>query len=309
MLLLALLTALGVGRSAEAAGNVTAEVLFVTEATKVQGERSGGSPTRADGSCACPGHPTRSFCPLDGTPGQCDAATHKPCEHGGHCAPPPPDYDHGPGALPISTMNPSIVVTENGTVVLIVQMEFESYKGQQRPPPTVNMVSSTDNGRSWSNVSRMGPPGAPQGLYSPTSKTLFVFAKSANMVDNGTRPTLPDACYQSQSKRPGDPTAWCVSINSNLPHHIARLWFLCAVSKRALRNQHLRSARACAADAQEPGRSDEYQWKQSRPSLCWGVAHPWDRAPARAAQGAVDCTAARQPGHCWVPHKGTHSNI
>jgi hypothetical protein len=193
-----------------------AEVLFITEAAKVRSEgveRSpaspGGSrPTRADGSCECPGHPSRSFCPLDSTPGQCDTATRKPCQHGGQCAPPPPDYGHSPGAL----LSTSVVITENGTVVLIVQMEFESYTNQQRLPATINMVSSTDIGRSWSNISRMGPPGAPQALYSPTSKTLFVFAKSANMVDSGTRTTLPDACYQSQSKRPGDPTAWCVSV-------------------------------------------------------------------------------------------------
>lgn len=186
-----------------------AEVVFITEALRVQGEERapGGTPTRPDGSCECPGHVGRSFCPLDSTPGQCDRPTHKPCKRGGHCAPPPPHYTPN-GLLPVSTMNPSITVTDNGTVILIVQAEFLAYKNQQRPMPNINMLSSTDNGRSWSNVSKMGPPGAPGSLYSPSSKTLFVFAKSANMLDNGTRPELPDACYQARSTRPGDPTAW-----------------------------------------------------------------------------------------------------
>jgi hypothetical protein len=35
----------------------------------VQGEKHAPIPARADGSCACPGHPSRSFCPLDSAPG------------------------------------------------------------------------------------------------------------------------------------------------------------------------------------------------------------------------------------------------
>ena len=186
-----------------------AEVLFVTEALRVQGEGAhapGRTPTRPDGSCPCPGHVGRSFCPLDSSPGQCDQPTHKSCKLGGHCAAAPPE--HTPNAVPISTMNPSVTVTENGTVILMVQAEFLAYKNQQRPIPNINMISSTDNGRSWSNVSKMGPPGAPGSLYSTSSKTLFLFGKSANMLDNGTRPELPDTCYQSRSTRPGDPNAW-----------------------------------------------------------------------------------------------------
>ena len=131
-----------------AAAAATAEVLFVTEAIHVQGEKRAPTPTRADGSCDCPGHAGRTFCPLDSTPGQCDAPSHKPCKRGGHCAPPPPQ----PGALPISTMNPSITVDSDGKIVLIAQANVMSYKSQQRPFTTLNMVSSTNSGRTWGNV-------------------------------------------------------------------------------------------------------------------------------------------------------------
>ena len=185
-----------------------ATVLFVTDAIQVQGEKSTGTPTRADGSCTCPGHPTRTFCPLDSSPGQCDKPSHPPCKPGGHCAPAPPHV----GKLPVSTMNPSITVDSNGTVVLLAQTNIETYKGQQRPETTISMVSSTTNGRTWSQVTQMGPPGAPQSLYSRASGTLFLFGKSANMIDNGSRPELPNACYQSKSTRPGDPTAWSPAV-------------------------------------------------------------------------------------------------
>jgi hypothetical protein len=187
--------------------DASATVLFVTEAIQIQGEKSGGTPTNMDGSCACPGHPTRTFCPLDSTKGQCDKASHKPCKHGGHCAPAPPQL-----GLPVSTSNPSITVDSNGTVVLIAQTNIQTHKNQQRPFTTISMVSSKTNGRTWSNVTQMGPPGAPQSVFSKSSGTLFLFGKSANMLDNGTRPELPDTCWQSTSTQPGDPTAWSPAI-------------------------------------------------------------------------------------------------
>ena len=39
----------------------------------------------ADGSCPCPSHAGRTYCPLDKTPGQCDKASHPPCQPGGIC--------------------------------------------------------------------------------------------------------------------------------------------------------------------------------------------------------------------------------
>ena len=104
------------------------EVRWITEALKVQGEHAAA--TLPDGSCACPGHPTRTFCPLDSTPGQCDRPSHGTCQHGGHCPPGPPAAG---SSLPISTMNPSITVDSNGTVVLIFQANWQMYKDQQRP--------------------------------------------------------------------------------------------------------------------------------------------------------------------------------
>ena len=61
----------------------------------------------------------------------------------------------------------------------------------------------TDSSAGW-----LGRRGAPQALFSPSSRTLFAFAKSANMLDNGSRAELPNTCYMAKSKRPGDPTAW-----------------------------------------------------------------------------------------------------
>ena len=153
------------GLAATSSATAAPAVLFVTEALKIQGETGGKTPPRADGSCACPVHPARSFCPLHRTPGQCDEASHKPCKHGGHCAPAPPHA----GGVPVSTMNHSVTVDSNGgTVVLTVQAKYESCKNQQRPPSTINTINT------WSNVSRMGPPGAPQSLYSPSSKRAKV---------------------------------------------------------------------------------------------------------------------------------------
>lgn len=116
----------------------------------------------------------------------------------------------------VSTMNPSITVDATGRVVLIAQANIATYKNQQRPMTTIVMVSSTTNGRTWSNVTQMGPPGAPQAAYSPSSGTLFLFAKSANMLDNGTRPELPDTCWMSASARPGDPAAWSPAVPMNV---------------------------------------------------------------------------------------------
>ena len=44
----------------------------------------------------------------------------------------------------------------------------------------------------------------------------FAFAKSANMLDNGSRPELPNTCYMAKSKRPGDPTAWGEAVPMNV---------------------------------------------------------------------------------------------
>ena len=76
------------------------------------------------------------------------------------------------------------------------QANIETYKNEQRPESTINMVSSRTNGRTWSNITQMGPPGAPQACYSPSSGKLFLFGKSANMLDNGTRPEPANTCFQ-----------------------------------------------------------------------------------------------------------------
>jgi hypothetical protein len=45
---------------------------------------------QGDGSCPCPAHPGRTYCPLDKSPGQCEKASHPPCKRGGACPAPPP---------------------------------------------------------------------------------------------------------------------------------------------------------------------------------------------------------------------------
>jgi hypothetical protein len=190
-------------RPGASTASTAAEVLFITEAVKIQGDDSAAA--RSDGSCACPGHPTRTFCPLDGTPGQCNKSAHAPCKPGGHCARPP---EWGPGSLPVSTMNPSVVVTQNGTVVLFIQAEVMTYKNQQRLFNRIYMVTSDDRGRSWSTNFEMGPA-APQALYAPSSGTLFLVSKSPNLIDNGSHlEPQPQQNFMSTSARPGDPTAW-----------------------------------------------------------------------------------------------------
>merc|ERR1719478_1307831 len=62
----------------------------------------------------------------------------------------------------------------------------------------------------------MGPPGAPQALYSPTSSTIFLFGKSANMIDNGTRSELQDTCWMSKSTAAGDPRGWSEPVPMNV---------------------------------------------------------------------------------------------
>lgn len=184
-------------------GATAAEVLFITEAVKIQ--RHDGAATRSDGSCPCSGHPTRSFCPLNSTPGQCDKSTRPPCKLGGHCARPP---QYGPGSLPVSVTNPSVVVTPNGTVVLFIQAEVMTYKSQQRLFSRIYMVTSDDRGQSWSTNFEMGPA-VPQALYAPSSNTLFLVSKSPNFLDNGSRPEPQrQQNFMSKSARPGDPTAW-----------------------------------------------------------------------------------------------------
>ena len=53
--------------------------------------------TAGDGSCPCPAHSGRTYCPLDKTPGQCNKASHPPCKPGGTCPSPPPP---GPPGAP-----------------------------------------------------------------------------------------------------------------------------------------------------------------------------------------------------------------
>merc|ERR1711908_104665 len=65
-------------------------------------------------------------------------------------------------------------------------------------------VSSKDLGHTWSRAPPKGPPGTSQLLYSPTSNTVFFLGKSSNMIDNGTRPEVPDVLYISKSTDDGE---------------------------------------------------------------------------------------------------------
>ena len=98
----------------------------------------------------------------------------------------------GPDDAPSSFWTPNIVVTTNGTIVIMAMA---------KPTFTNYMVSSRDAGATWTkHAEPMGPPGTSQLVYSPTSDTLFLLGKSPNMVDNGTRPDPANGGWLWQSK-------------------------------------------------------------------------------------------------------------
>lgn len=91
-----------------------------------------------------------------------------------------------------------------------------------RGSAVIAMTRSSNSGRTWSNTTLMGPPGAPQALYSPSSDTVFLFGKSPNLIDNGTRPDVPNACFMSKSTDEGQtwsPAEPMNVTNAFAPHY------------------------------------------------------------------------------------------
>ena len=105
------------------------------------------------------------------------------------------DAGGGGNDAPVSMWNPSIVVTGSGKVLLFAQADVDNGQPGGRTSAVNTFASSSDFGHTWSNLTVFGPPGAACALYSPTtggpSGTTFLFAKSPNMIDNGTRPDPP----------------------------------------------------------------------------------------------------------------------
>lgn len=123
----------------------------------------------------------------------------------------------GPKDAPQSFWTPNLVATTNGTIIIMAMA---------KPSFTNYMVSSQDGGQSWNKHAQpMGPPGTSQLLYSPSSDTLFMFGKSPNMIDNGTRPDPGNSqwLYQSKSTDGGmhwsDPTAINQTNPAYGPHY------------------------------------------------------------------------------------------
>ena len=117
----------------------------------------------------------------------------------------------GPNDAPESFWTPNIVATNNGTILIMAMA---------KPTFTNYLVSSRDGGQTWrKHAQPMGPPGTSQLLYSPTSDTLFMFGKSPNMIDNGTRPDPGGSAWLYQSKSTDGGVHWSepTAINQTNP--------------------------------------------------------------------------------------------
>jgi hypothetical protein len=121
-------------------------------------------------SCPCPSHPSRSYCPLDKTPGQCDKPTHPPCKAGGGgggaklCGPPPPPP---PPVYPppyhastnISAFSFCSRQHSGGVVIVFVNNDTRPADVTFSMTSSSPMSDNDDDGRSSSSSSSSSSPG------------------------------------------------------------------------------------------------------------------------------------------------------